>query len=980
MSESANFIVQHIAAAFSGEESEEQLAIISELHQFCSTIESFSPLIEIINSNNEEKIKRECVLLINTLFTKIDPEVLNGNEEIWAAIFDLLFSAQTSATIKADIISNIINVFSSAALFATGIRFLAQVHENISQINQQNLDICLKLISIISKSSKSISDIGAQVLEIVSKGLEYQNSITFVYALRAGIQFCETFGMEQIMQYYELIPPLLQSCDDNSFAELSRLFCWISDEEANGFDPSAFIEAFLANLGNEALSEKRRRAAYDVIKSFYDNYDDLIENHELCQQTFQATLSLCEKQFNEEDSRDMTPYDLFYIFSNFGRSTELLNGFSGTFEELSASTLGCFCVSEFILNTSENGLLFYEQNIEQIVTILNAFLESECLSVRESATQCLSYFLTALPHAMHNYAATITQSIFSSFSENVSEEMLSCFYEIIDKTKDTEAIFTDAIAQLTEILGESRVDGIILKTIAALVNGSAAKAQEHFDEIFGIVSTIIHDNDNPLLPEAVFLMSRLINNCTEQFQPYIEEISQYLIQGFDSEESSIATNFINAYSYIAMNYPEHIAEQAEFVVSKLAQMSPFPSDEEEIITGTSDIALRVGTFLASQYPTAFPPNADAFIEAIRIKKNIHGAKASVFFVKVFESFEDSPEFLAPFVEQIAPILLDIIEQGTCSAAGEAIVAAIDLFPNLALLGEKCDEFQNRFVYDCLEAFTFKLQCLNGVVIFNDEIHPQAKDLLTVAIKSGVYQQIVESVGTLASICESTESIQLKEAILLIISAVAQQTGTEFPQELAVFLLQNSIALIDADDSYAAYSCIGKLAQVKPELLQESVADIYQKFFQKLESLQEIDASGDDEQKMIKDNCLSALCSIIRSFQEIDSFEHFAVLLFRSMPPLFDCDENNNVLSFFADMKENEMSSEQRNEYALVLIRLFCDDVETLKSQLIDEELLMRLIAIFKELSTTMSLEASILQVTGGNDTEQAANVLSVLSD
>ena len=114
---------------------------------------------------------------------------------------------------------------------------------------------------------------------------------------------------------------------------------------------------------------------------------------------------------------------------------------------------------------------------------------------------------------MKQYCEGISEAIYESFSENVSEEMLMCLYDLLDKTKTTTTIFDEAFPQLTDLIGEGQVDALIIKVIAELVNGSPEKAQENFDSLFDIVNTIIHEDDNLLLPEAVFLMRRLFHNC-----------------------------------------------------------------------------------------------------------------------------------------------------------------------------------------------------------------------------------------------------------------------------------------------------------------------------------------------------------------------------------------------------------------------------------------------------------------------------------
>ena len=81
MSEGTDFIIQHLNAIFGGAEGDENLTLVSELHEFCSTLDSYGFLIEILNSQQEESIKNQCVLLVHRLFLIIPPEELHGNNE-----------------------------------------------------------------------------------------------------------------------------------------------------------------------------------------------------------------------------------------------------------------------------------------------------------------------------------------------------------------------------------------------------------------------------------------------------------------------------------------------------------------------------------------------------------------------------------------------------------------------------------------------------------------------------------------------------------------------------------------------------------------------------------------------------------------------------------------------------------------------------------------------------------------------------------
>lgn len=977
MSEASGFIVERITAILSGQ-AEDVLGLSNELVEFCSTMEAFQPLIEIILSPQEEKIKRESVLLLARLLAKLGPEELDENEEIWGQIFQILFSETTTSVVRSDFMSNIIKIFHCQAMFPIAAPFIAQATEE--KAPQINVDTALQLIPIFVNLTGEVAGIGEQIMAIVQKGLALTNTLSYIHALQAAIKFCNIHDTENIGQFYELLNPEgFLALSDADYNEYSKLLIGIAEEEAEGFDPTTIMEVLLQIISNGEISNQKRKSTFNVVLSFFDNYDALIEEDEIPVAAFQATVSLAESLFNEEDALDMAPSDLLEIATCFAQKDELLQKFVESFSELTESALGCFCVSEFINKSAEDGIIFYEQNMEEIIQLLLGFLQTDCLSVRESAARCIALFETSCPSTMKKYAETINTTIFQVFSENVSVEMLTALHEVLSKTGNTDCIFDEALSGLTELISQSQSDSTILCVIADLVAGSSTKAAENFDDLFGLVKSILAEEGNPLVSDAVFLLSRLCYKCKEQFEPNVDEISQFLIQGFDSEDPSISKNFINAYSYIAQNFPERCEETANDVVAKLAQLSPSESAEQEIIIEPSDIALRVGTMLASTFPNSFPPNADQFLEALRMKKNIHGAIGSTFFVRALESFDDV-EFLAPLITEIAPIIIDIIENGSLQASGQAFTAATDLFGMLGMV-ESGEELQQKFVECGTKAFTFELQCIKkSKPIFYEELHAPAKDLLSSTIKCGLIPQIIENAENFIQFCESTESVQLKGTYALILAETAPVMGAEYPQQIAEYVFQTAASIIGSEnENYAAYSCIEKLAVIGSPVLQPALPELYPNLIQKLTELNPQRDGDDEDAKLVLDNCLSAVCSILRSFPDIDQFENYSSLLLSCMPPCFDCDENTNVLTFFEEMKANPLAEGKIQEFAVVLIRLFSEDIDSLRAQLIDDEQIGRFIGYLKETAAAIQLEPLIAQITGGADTEKAANVAAALA-
>lgn len=965
MANPIEFLTQRFAIIEEGTD-ESIYHVSNEVNEFCSTIDAFPPLIEILKSSDRKYNQKLSILLIKRIFLSVGNEFLDQNLEIWNEIYQILYQIPNQE-LKNDILSNIIDVFKNPSHFQVVIKY---IFEPIQSNSIVNLLTSQKILLYFASLTDEIASYDEQVMLLVQKGIEI-GGLTQIMAIRAALEYFNTFDdTTRSVQMLELIPRLVTSVSDNDFSELCNLIIYLADNEYINYNPEATFEFIVNTVSEESLNLKRRNFAASVLSSLFENYEAFGQSIEHTQAAFQAILALAQAGFSESESRDMSMADIFTICQYFAiHDDSVLSSFMELFPELSNSALGAFCICEFVINTTANSN-FYANALGDLMPLLIDFLEVDSLCVVESTCAAISSIAEAVEGNIEPFVNDIYSSFTNVLQQNPCKELLSAFKELLKNVKNTDVVFDTAMQIMVEMLEICQVSDqqIILGVIAELVIGASSITQEQFDAVFSLYNMIIQDPNSPLLTDAVYIIGHLSRKAPELFEPYVPEVVSFLSNGFSSDNETILVHFINAFGYIAEQFAEQLYESIGEYVALFANISQGPTCEDGVTRKPADFALRWGCNLMSIFPETFLPNSDTFLEQIRAKSNIHAAIASEFFARATKALE-SEELVKEIQTNLAEILIPMSKNSDVETLGHVFNTVALIFGNLET------QTQSVFAKQSIKCFTFQHRALlSKRNQYLQELHPMANEVLNMALTVPELIPLFSERAPLIIEYLSSNDLMLADGELVVLSNIVSHEQGSSPEILSA-IFQAASQFI-ARDSYAAYYAIGRLARSGAPEVAQNAREIYTQLKTRLQRGIE-ESNSDPDFLMANDNCLSALCALIMSNPSSFNVNDYIHVVLQSMPLKADIDENEYVLSFFEGLYSS-VGSEFHKLFFNVLANLFTESVEQLTQENISEEMIQRLIAIFQNLcANTRNAQELISQMFSGNDAA-ISNVFSVL--
>ncbi|KAI5488646.1 armadillo (ARM) repeat-containing protein family [Trichomonas vaginalis G3] len=703
--------------------------------------------------------------------------------------------------------------------------------------------------------------------------------------MQSGVlEYLNTFDDNtRTTQFLELIPNLIPTVSDEDFPELSDLLLYLSNSEYKNFDATTIFPLIIDTISNKEFSLKRRNLSHQILLSLFENYEIFGKNLETVSLGYQATENLAEDAFDQNDSRGISPYDLYTICSFFDLSiTEITEYFASIFSENSQKIFGAF--SKFIINTQDN-IFFYRNNIEYFTSLLKSFLESSSLCLIESTLAAFSSLFESNEDALDPYVNDIYISSLTAVKNNLSKELLSAFKDLLKSARKTDIIFDDCLNMIIEILpdGNTADQQVMLGIVAELVIGCNGLTEKQFTTVFQIIQEIMSDFDNPLLCDAVYIIGHLSQKGKEYFVDILSDVVTFLSTGLNSDDETILVYFINAFGFVATSFPEQIYESINEIVSLFAQISTQETSDDNITRKPGDYALRWGCNLCSIFPETFIQNYETFLNSIRVRSNIHSAIASEYFARATYNIEDE-ELIRGLQMSLAEILIPMTKNGDVELVGHCFTSLSLIFENLDI------EKQRKIAKQALKCFNFTHKCFTSKTgVYLQDLHPNANEIINLSLN------IPELTETLVSFIPSlipftkTKDLLLSDAILIVLTNLfVLQPNNEHSSD--VFF--DAISQLERN-SYATFYLFGRFSKLKLPIIDQNNSEIYEEVKKRLS---QENNEQDIENMMLIDNCLSCLSYLVRNY-EFDVHDYAQIAL-ASMPCKCDIDENSNVMSLF----------------------------------------------------------------------------------
>lgn len=737
------------------------------LEDFYSEHKAFPVLISILNSDNDETIKRYAALGLKITLRNCWKDS-DEKEEFLKPIFFLLMTTN-SILVSSHLIQIIIELVDSLACEMI-VAFVNQTVSDDEESPDPSFNYPMAIYSSLRLLDACIEDIGINentiplYQKVISIGAQINEPPIQIAAI--SCTFHLTFICRDDLGLGPIFPQslaLLQSLSGTPHIdELLNVFHVMMDHLCPLINPHLLIQQILNIILNsdEDYNIEEKRHAFSILIDVLRNYSEdifpvedqssdmpdtsIISNslNNYAEYIFKATSKIVSELFQENDAYDMSPYDLIEpIAEQFSAFDNLLESFWEQITEMQQVTYGQFLAIVFLRSSFDDGYDFYKTKITDIATLLcSVASETQSSCLREASILALCSFSKTFVEEITEMKSKIQEVVFDAVTTEPSIEILNAFEELINSTEDSDCIFERSLEFLTNLITVEQV-GIqmkeqILWCISELIKNSQQEVEQHFQGLFDIckeISDIDTKNDNSqsgFKSAAIYCLSHLCKKCPAQFEPYAEEFAKYIVsniadfvtalseeaQDDDSElnvDSSLAIQLINAYWYVVENEQEYTNSTIGDMINLLIQIceasSQYLSNEIYISNmigsvSVNGIALRVLCGCASKCPNILQNIIQQLLGFIVACPSKHSALATNWIASAINSLPNRAEI----VPQLVNILIEMIDSST------DLQQTSKCYESLAILIDWCGAVvvDDQVLQTAGKAFTLELPCFN----------------------------------------------------------------------------------------------------------------------------------------------------------------------------------------------------------------------------------------------------------------------------
>ena len=900
---------------------------------------AFLALLNILNSDQNDLIKHYAILGLKVIIKGSNQSLENINQDHIKSLFQLLLT--TSSPSVASCIVNMINDMINPFVVEMIINFVQQAETELA------INASLRLID----ENMEMIGINENTMNI------YQTKIQHGFQMNVETQIeaisC-TFHLTSLCMsdlgyssvFSQSIQLLLSLSDDSLLSRLLSIFQVNSRNSCNQIiNPSILLQSLFQVIeGNSKLEIKQ--LGFNSIISLIDNYPDEILQSEFVDHIFAITNSLVQELYVPEDPYEMSPFFIIEpIAEYFSQYTNLLDYFLSKIQTLQNFSHGIYFTSVF-LNFSldeEQSYDFYRQKIDEIIPFLCQSVSINSLCTRESLIFALSNFSIMFFDEIQEMTSIIQETVLNTIAQAPSMEMIDAFSKFIDSIGESDQLFDRAINFLVSAISQVPINfqEKILWCIASLIKTSNERVHVLFLDIFNALKPLMEINDQPhqyVKGVSIYCVAHLLNQCPSEFHDFGESFAQFLLANLTtSNDSFVQTQCINAYSYLLQKLKESTVSTVEQMVQIMIKICHETNTTSEMVIPitTQDISLRVLCCAAANYPNIFQRISGELFELIRNNSSEHSAIGINLLIPSLAYLPDC-NYLVP---QLISIILQMIDSSIDFSYTEKCLNLFSTF--IETFGSNVIE-QN--IFDtAAKAFTFELPCFTKKK-FNDEVHSAAQLVFRQAIdtlKENAFQVLGPYIDLFVEVSQS-KTKKMSNLALQILAEIIQASPSTTPEIIGKTL---QIAIKEAEKGdYIGFFAIKSIASAKHEQFSDYLRSIIPQMINFLQSNKKKSESA----LMAKDNCVSALGSIIMNYVSDYSIDESTFVILNEMPPAMDVSENENILKFFVWLY-GRSGGNYAIYFAPVLIRLFTDPYEMLKQNMICDETIQNLQNLLRQL-------------------------------
>lgn len=1007
------------------------------LVEFYNERKAFAVLISILNSDQNETIKQHAALgLKKTLKNRLGREDSEDKEEFYKPIFFLLMT--NNSVLVSKLLIQIITETDDDLVYEMIISFASQAVSDDEEGNDPSFNYPMAVYSSLCLLDACMESIGIKentmpvYQKVISAGFQVNKTPTQIAAI--SCTFHLTFICDNDLGYGPVFPQslaLMQSLTRSSHIyELFNIFHVMMDHSCPLINPHLLIPQILNIINSEENDFEVRRHAFLILIDTIRNYSDelfpseedqssdkqnsnIISNNinNYANYIFEATVAIVSSSFNEDESYDMSPYDLIEpIAEQFAAFDDLLDSFWEQIEEMQQYPFGQFLSIVFIRSSLDDGYDFYLPKIVDIASLFCGIVsESQSSCLKEAGILALCSFAKTFVEDITELKSTIQDTVFTAVTSEPSTEMFNAFEELISSIEDSDNIFGKSCEFFSNIISSDQANMQLkeqaLWCISEVIKNSKTQVEPNFQDLFNLskeISEIDAKNDmsqNGLKSAGIYCLSHLCKKCPTLFEPFAEEFAKCIVANVselvsslseeqqDSElniDESIIIQSIGAYWYIVENIQESANSTMEEMVNLLIQICD--TNDQRIKSqkrisnmigsiSIQDIALRVLCGCAATYPVILQSIIQQLLSFIVANPSKSSAIATNWIASSITSLSNRAEV----VPQLVSILIEMIDTSVDIKQTEKC------FESLAILIDWCGAVvldERKVLQMAGKALTNELHCFNKD---NEksriDVYGEAQEVFIQAIKAlqkTAYQtlqttefktmQNISFIELFIRIVES-ESKSIRDLGLQLFGELIGETPEgQIPTQLLEHILEIAAKEINDENSWG-YFAIKKLACSSPfnssnaEDFKSLIPKMVQTLFNNSPYAPEINPSHKVESTMMaNDNCVNALGAILMNiFGEnlIESFNIFEVdedlkvpvllVILSAMPPKIDFAENESIMEFYFWLFE-KANGNFVEQFTAVLVKIFTEPIETLKEKnLLEEPTIQKLRKMLVEL-------------------------------
>jgi len=895
-------------------------SISQSVQEISSRSESFDLLCDVLRSCQPVGIVRYGIICLKTWFIN-NFSAFHDRSYLFSTIFSIFFDL-SSFQAQNDIINLLLKFYVCDEQIVC---FQNHIEELLAFSPPRAISFEL-FEHFISYSSDLFED-KTRFIDFVKRSMVYSDEVS-VFASCFGVNMCNVFEIidigSEIMSF--LLQKLSETTNSLIIVKIINTILELSNQDCSFLDYDTFFEVSMGIIKNRVLLYDTRCSVLNSCTGILENCKEEFISIQNSQLLLLSVIELSAESFNEGDTLDLTPHQLYSICECFAFDNNIIDNFMNSFSF--DTTFEKYVLSLFIMYTCEEAIDYYSENIGKIVPLLHSLMTEDCLSIRESSIRSIISISTSMQADFVIYSEPILMTFVEILKNDCSLDNMNLLKDILDSLDNSDCIFTDMMNIINELIESDDVNyySISLGVLGSMIKSSEFKAQQLFEYIVQILFSSINNNKGEIsiLDNSIYCLAQISAKCSQQFEPYSNDFASVILDGIKSDHDSTQINSINALGYLLEHYPGIFISEAQAISETLFDLCSVPCDIDSLSITTSDISIRVLGRLFSVVPDMVFDSIEKIMAALKKSRPFHSAKASSFFISSIISCDDV-SFISESIEMMYSFLYSLLEIYDKPTVGEVLTSFNECYRFLSINRMK------EVIEMCVKSFKFELPCFHKENELNEHIHGNCQEIIRQAIH--ISDEIVKPYSN-----------QLAISLIPLINhpiSFFQNISLQLVGELMVFLDNQFIceyipSFIDTvlehcmKENYVGFCALKKIIEYHYEMIIVNLCNVYDIIQEKLSN----SSKKTDQHQMMIDNCLSSLSSIALSPNTVDfPIEKFIDISLNHIPIVMDVEESDNVLKYFHYLYQNSKNYSSVS-FLNIIISVFSTPVEDLMNQFV----------------------------------------------